>query len=329
SVGIEPDDEVITTPFSFIASANCILFERGKPVFVDIDPATLNIDVEKIEAAITYRTRAILPVHVFGRPCRMDRICQIADKHGLAVIEDSCEAIGASFKGRRAGSFGHFGTFAFYPNKQMTTGEGGMMVTDDEQAAKLCGSWRNQGRGESREWIQHQRLGYNYRLSEINCALGLVQLERLAGMIAQRADVARQYNEALAGMDEIIRPGLAEPDAEISWFVYVVRLASEYGRSDRDRVLEFLRARGVSCSDYFTPIHLQPFYRESFGFRDGQFPITENASERTIVLPFFNKIKEDQVAYVAETLRAAVKSVRAERAVAVAAPKKEEQEILR
>ncbi len=314
---IEPDDEVVTTPFSFIASANCILFERGIPVFVDIDPATLNIDASKIEAAITPRTRAILPVHVFGRPCRMDRIRQIADKHGLAVIEDSCEAIGATFQGKRAGSLGHFGTFAFYPNKQITTGEGGILVTDDEQAAKMCRSWRNQGRDESRDWLQHRRLGYNYRLSDINCALGLVQLERLAEMIAQRADVASKYNEALSGIDEIIRPTLTEPEAEISWFVYVVRLATGYSRSERDQVLEFLRARGVGCSNYFTPIHLQPFYRESFGFQAGQFPHTEKASERTLALPFFNRMTEDQIAYVAETLRAAVKSIRPKQAVAV------------
>lgn len=310
AAGITTGDEVITTPFSFVASANCILYENGTPVFVDIDPETYNIDVGFIEQAMNSRTKAILPVHVFGRPCPMEPIVDLANRYGLPVIEDSCEAIGASIHGRPAGSFGQTGVFAFYPNKQITTGEGGAIVTDDERVARLCRSWRNQGRGEGGAWLQHERLGYNYRLSDINCALGMAQLRRLDEIRANRARVAALYNEYLGCVPEVTPPRLHEAGAEISWFVYVVRLADEFNRSDRDEILVKLRNRGIACSNYFTPIHLQPFYQERFGYAAGSFPVTERVAERTIALPFFNRLSEAEVDYVCNGLRKAVGSVR-------------------
>lgn len=307
--GIGPGDEVITTPFSFVASANAILFEGGVPVFVDIDPASYNIDVSRIEAAITPRTRAILPVHVFGHPCPMQEIRDIADRHGLAVIEDACEAIGARVNGRAAGTFGETGVFAFYPNKQMTTGEGGVIVTGDDEVARLCRSWRNQGRGEGGSWLQHERLGYNYRLSDINCAIGSAQLGRLPEMLRRRAQVADWYTERLKLVPEIVPPALPAPGADMSWFVYVVRLRDEFSRQHRDRVLEELRGLGIGCSDYFTPIHLQLFYRERFGFQEGDFPLTERISERTIALPFFNHLPQGDIDYICESLRRVVRTL--------------------
>ena len=311
AAGIEEGDEVITTPFSFIASANCILFERGTPVFVDIDAATWNICPTGIENAITPRTRAVLPVHVFGRPCPMAAIHEIARRHELTVIEDACEAIGASVDGRPAGAWGDSAVFAFYPNKQITTGEGGVIVTNDEMTAALCRSWRNQGRGDGGQWLQHERLGYNYRLSDINCALGSAQLSRLPEILAGRARAARLYEELLAAhCPDVILPAPPGAGVEISWFVYVVRLADEFTRTDRDAVLEFLRAEGISCSNYFTPIHLQPFYRQQFGYAAGDFPVTERVAERTIALPFFTQIGEAEIEFVARTLGAAIRSVK-------------------
>ena len=316
AAGIGPGDEVITTPFSFVASANCVLFESGVPVFVDIDPDAYTIDAGRIEAAVTPRTRAILPVHVFGRPAAMSAILDIARRRNLRVIEDACEAIGATFDGKRTGAFGDTGVFAFYPNKQMTTGEGGMIVTDDRETAALCRSWRNQGRGEDGGWLQHERLGYNYRLSDINCALGIEQTRRLPEILAARARVARLYNQALSGTEEIVLPALDAPSCEISWFVYVVRLRDEFTQDDRDAVLTRLRERGIGCNNYFSPIHLQPFYRSMFGFRPGDFPITERISARTIALPFFNTLSEAQIAYVAEALKEEVTTLRARELVA-------------
>lgn len=319
AAGIGPGDEVITTPFSFVASANCILFESGVPVFVDIDPDAYTIDAGRIEAAVTPRTRAILPVHVFGRPAEMSAILDIARRRDLRVIEDACEAIGATFDGKRAGALGDTGVFAFYPNKQITTGEGGMIVTDDRETAALCRSWRNQGRAEDGGWLQHERLGYNYRLSDINCALGIEQARRLPEILAARARVARLYNQALSGIEEIVLPALDAPSCEISWFVYVVRLRDEFTQGDRDAVLTKLRGRGIGCNNYFSPIHLQPFYRSMFGFRPGDFPITERVSARTIALPFFNALSEAQIADVAETLKEAVTTLRARGLIALGA----------
>ncbi len=234
SLNIKDGDEVITTPFSFIASANCILFERAKPVFVDIDENTLNIDPTKIEEKITKKTKAILPVHIFGHPCQMDKIMEIAKKYYLVVIEDACEAIGAEFDRRKVGSWGTVSVFAFYPNKQITTAEGGMVVTNDGQIAKLCRSMRNQGRDEESEWLSFKRLGYNYRMNELNAALGVAQIDRIDEIFTKRQRVADFYNEKLKGVDGIRIPFVA-PGVKISWFVYVIRLNSyQFSRKDRD-----------------------------------------------------------------------------------------------
>lgn len=309
AAGISDGDEVITSPFSFVASANCILFERAKPVFVDIDPVTYNIDASRIEAAITPRTKAILPVHVFGRPCALDEITYIAQKRGLTIIEDACEAIGAKYHGAPVGTSGQTGVFAFYPNKQLTTGEGGVLVTDDLSIANQCRSWRNQGRADSDGWLEHDSLGYNYRLSDINCALGITQLARLDEVIAARAQVAQFYDEALREIPEVIAPQSSEPNAVISWFVYVVRLSDDFNRADRDRVISALKRQGIGARNYFPPIHLQPLYQRMFGCRSGSFPITEHIADRTIALPFFNHLTQGEVETVCLSLRNAIHSL--------------------
>ena len=305
ALGIGRNDEVITTPFSFIASANCVLMESARPIFVDIDPETYNIDPNKVEAAITPRTKAILGVDVFGRCAEWDRIGEIAHRRGLAVIEDSCEAIGAEVLGKMAGSFGDAGCLAFYPNKQMTTGEGGMILTNRDDVAALCRSMRNQGRDEGQGWLEHARLGFNYRLSEIHCALGLAQLSRIDDLLAKRAAVAELYREQLSHHDDFFLP-VGPRQGRLSWFVYVVRLADRFTRADRDRILLALRENGIGCNSYFAPIHLQPFYIEQFGFKPGDFPVTEHISERTIALPFFTTMTADQVAQVADCLTQAI-----------------------
>ncbi len=303
AIGIRPGDEVISTPFSFVASSNCILFEGGRPVFVDIDPDTWNIDPARIEAAITARTKAIIPVDVFGQPADMDPIMATAKKHGLRVVEDSCEALGARYHGRPAGNLGDMGVFGFYPNKQMTTGEGGMIVTNDEQVARLARSMRSQGRGEGNAWLSHERLGYNFRLSDINCALGLAQLRRIDEILARRARVAEMYRQRLAG-DERVRMQKILPGIEMSWFVLVVRLADRYTEADRERILAGLRARKIGCSNYFPPIHLQPYMRERFGFKPGDFPVCEALSARTFALPFHGGLTEAEVDAVCAALKA-------------------------
>lgn len=315
AAGIGEGDEVITSPFSFVASANCMLYERAVPRFVDININTYNIDPANIPGAINANTRGILPVHVFGYPADMPVINQIADANDLTVIEDSCEAIGATINGRKAGSFGQSGAFAFYPNKQITTGEGGAIVTNDERVARLARSWRNQGRGDGSAWLQHERLGYNYRLSDINCALGLGQVSRLHEILSLRRTVAERYNHALAGIPGVILPPQTASGMEMSWFVYVIRLADEFTREDRDHVLELLRQQGVACNNYFAPIHLQQFYQEQYGYRRGDFPVTEHVADRTIALPFFNHLSEAQVAQVAGALARSLNSL--DRAVAV------------
>ena len=302
ALGIGDEDLVITTPFSFVSSANCILFERATPVFVDIDKSTYNIDAAKIEEAIkklgprASRLKAILPVHVFGQPCEMNTIIDIAGKYNLKVIEDACEALGAQFNGKKVGAYGDCGVFAFYPNKQMTTGEGGIVITNNESIALQCRSLRNQGRDDDNAWLAHARLGYNYRLSDINCALGLAQMERIDEILEKRARVAAMYNQRLKDVEGIRAPFVSE-NIKMSWFVYVVRLDEKYNREDRDRILQGLREKGIGCNNYFVPIHLQPFYMEMFGHKKGDFPITEYTAERTIALPFYNNLKEDEVEY--------------------------------
>lgn len=310
SLGISDGDEVITTPFSFIASSNCILFERAKPVFVDIRPDTLNIDPNRIERAITRKTKAILPVHAFGQPADMDPIWDIAKRHKLAVIEDSCEAIGAEYHGRPAGRLGDAAVFAFYPNKQITTGEGGVIVTDNEEIATLSRSMRNQGRGAENTWLAHERLGYNYRLDEMSAALGLSQLRRLDKFLEARAHVAEMYNERLQDCEDVEIPYVAL-GVKMSWFVYVVRLVPGI---NRDGVIQYLSDNGVGCRPYFTPIHLQPFYRRMFGYKPGDFPITEDISGRTLALPFYNTLSPSEVDYVVETLAAGIRRQKAKTA---------------
>lgn len=308
ALGIKDGDEVITTPFSFISSANCILFEKAKPVFVDINPGTLNIDSGRIEEKIGDRTKAILAVDVFGQPAEWDKLERIAKDHSLKLIDDSAEAIGAEYKGRKAGSLGDAAVFAFYPNKQITTGEGGVVVTSNEKIARLCRSMRNQGRSEGDSWLQHERLGYNYRISDINCALGIAQLERLDEILVKRERVAQMYNERLKDVKGVKIPYVA-PQVRMSWFVYVVRLEDRYGQEDRDRVLRKLKKRGIGCSNYFPPIHLQPFYRKMFGYKEGDFPITEKVSKSTVALPFYNNLTEEEIDYVCENLEEILRKI--------------------
>lgn len=311
--GIGEGDEVITTPFSFVASSNCILYERAKPVFVDVDPRTGNIDPDLIEGAITPRTKAILPVDAFGQPAQLDVIREIADRHGLVVIEDACEAIGSMYKGIPAGNgaFSEAAVFAFYPNKQITTGEGGMIVTDDEETARLCRSMRNQGRGESGVWLTHERLGYNYRMDELSAALGVAQMGRLEEIIQLRARVAQMYRERLsetaARHPGLRLPGVAPEVTRMSWFVYVIRVGADepdFGRQAaiRDYVMQCLQEAGIGCRPYFTPIHLQPFYRQQFGYREGTFPVTEALGRTSIAIPFHNRLTAGEIEYVAEVL---------------------------
>ena len=302
ALGLQAGDEVITTPFSFIASANVLLFENCVPVFVDIDPNTLNIDAAKIEAAVTSKTKAIMVVHVFGRPSPMREIIDIAEKYNLRIIEDACEAIGAEYENRLVGNLGDCGVFAFYPNKQITTGEGGIIVTDDERIAQKCRILRNQGRDTELDWFDHVSLGYNYRLSDINCALGIVQLGRISEILSKREAAARKYHERLAKNPHLILPDIEFPGGRTSWFVYVIRLVEGFTGEQRDSIVREMQNRGIGCGRYFAPIHQQPLYVKKFGCRTGDFPFAERAAERVIALPFFNRITDAQIEEVCETL---------------------------
>jgi len=310
ALNIGPGDEVITTPFSFVASSNAILFVGATPVFVDICPKTLNMDPAQVEKKIGPRTKAILAVETFGNPAYMDQYAQIAAKYEIPLIEDSCEALGAVHKGRNAGTFGRVGVFGFYPNKQITTGEGGMIVTDDARVAELCRSMRNQGRPlghamgggtASGSWLKHERLGYNYRMSEINAALGLAQIRRLDEILKKRTEVAEFYIERLAGNKHLTLPTI-DAESIMSWFIFVVRLSTSYTSVERDRIIKGLRNHEVGAGDYFPCIHLQPFYREQFGFEPGMFPIAESVSHRTIAIPFYNSLSRRETDLVAQTL---------------------------
>jgi perosamine synthetase len=300
--GVGPGDEVVTTPYSFVASANCALYEGATPVFADIDPDTLNLDPAAVEAAITPRTKAVLPVHIFGYPAELAELEAIAERHGLAVVEDACEALGAEYRGRPIGSSGRPAVFAFYPNKQMTTGEGGAVAVGSEEEWALLKSLSNQGRSDSGEWLTHARLGYNYRLDDLSAALGLAQLERLDEILAARSEVAARYGELLAGVDGVAAPLPDDEDHRRSWFVYVVKLAQGV---DRDGVMARLGRDGVASKPYLPSIHLQPFYRERFGYREGMLPVSEDASARTLALPFHARLPaEDQERVVDALARA-------------------------
>ncbi len=304
ALGIGPGDEVITTPFSFIATLNAPLFEGARPVLVDIDPETYNLDPAGVANAVTSRTRAILPVEVFGNAAHFDEYERIARRGGLRLIEDCCEALGGVLGDRPAGSFGDCGVLAFYPNKQITTGEGGMIVTDDENVRDLCVSLRNQGRA-TEAWLSHARLGYNYRLSEINAAVGEVQMRRLDELLDKRRRAARLYDDALGEVDGLHLPPMTDRD-RASWFVYVVRLDDRFSGEQRDAVLERLRAAGIGCNNYFVPIHTQPYVQELLGTKAGDFPVTERIAARTIALPFFGNLTESQVSRVRDELAAAM-----------------------
>ena len=300
AAGVGDGDEVVTSPFSFVASANVVLYERARPVFADIDPRTLNLDPQAAAAAITARTAAVLPVHIFGYPADLPAF----ERLGLPLVEDACEALGAVHAdGLPVGGRGHPAAFGFYANKQITTGEGGMVTTGDGAMKARMDSERNQGRAPDMGWLDHDRLGFNYRLSDLACAVGLAQLERLDGMLAARARVAALYREALAGMEGLELPCADTGGDRRSWFVFVVQVPR--GR-DRDETVRALAQRGVQSKPYLPAIHLMSFYRERFGHRPGEFPVCEDVASRSLALPFFPQMDEGQVARVAEALHSAL-----------------------
>jgi perosamine synthetase len=302
-VGIGSGDEVITSPFSFVASANCAIYEGATPVFADIDPHTLNLDPAAVEAAVTDRTRAVVAVDIFGYPCELDELREICDRHELVLVEDACEALGATYKGRPLGSHGHLAVFAFYPNKQMTTGEGGMVVTGSEGEWRLLKSLSNQGRADSGGWLEHARLGYNYRLSDVASAIGVAQLERLDEILALRTAAAQRYHELLNRIDGVQPPPADDDHHHRSWFVYPVRLGEDV---DREDVIAALTSEGVETSRYLPSIHLQSYMRERYGFREGMFPVSEEASRRLLALPFYSSIELADQERVVEALARAL-----------------------
>lgn len=301
--GIGPGDEVVTTPFSFVASSNCVLYEGGTPVFADVDPNTLNLDPAAVEAAITPRTKAIVVVHIFGYPAELAALEAIAERYGLALVEDACQALGARYRTRPLGSFGHPAVFAFYPNKQMTTGEGGAVAVASADEWNLLKSLSNQGRSDSGDWLTHDRLGFNYRLDDISAALGIGQLERLPELLAARTEVAARYDGLLAGVEGVETPLADDEDHVRSWFVYVVRLAPG---ADRDGVMARLAAEGVASKPYLPSIHLQPYYRKRFGYSEGLCPIAEDASARSLALPFHARLPVQDQQRVVEALARAL-----------------------
>jgi perosamine synthetase len=332
AAGVADGDLVITTPFSFVASSNIILYERATPIFVDVEPGTLNIDPRLVAECVRDISRgpetarrwlpptlrdswewrpggglkAILPVHAFGQPADMDPILEVAREHGLAVVEDACESVGAQYKGRNAGTLGDAAVFAFYPNKQMTTGEGGMIVTSRDDWDPILRSLRNQGRDVFDGWLNHTRLGYNYRLNEMSAALGLSQMRRIEELLAGRARVAEMYDQRLREMEGVDVPYLAPSTTRMSWFVYVIRLDPAL---DRTAVMAELERRGVPSRPYFTPIHLQPFYRERFRYQGGEFPVTEAAGRSCLAIPFSSVMTEEQVVTVCDGLREALAGI--------------------
>lgn len=311
ALGIGPGDEVIVPSFTFIAVANAVRYVGARPVFADIEETSLNLDAESVEAAMTPRTRALIAVHTFGRPAETAKLAEIARRHGLKLIEDACEAPGAEIDGRRVGSFGDAAVFAFYPNKQITTGEGGMVVTRDGDAARRMRALRNHGRyemgryaaGGEHSWFDHAELGYNYRLSEMQCTLGLAQLARVDEILARREAVARRYGELLRGDANVLTPAAEGAGRKTSWFVYVVRLADRFSQADRDAAMQAMASAGIATGRYFAPIHLQPAYA---GCSERELPVTERVAQRTLALPFFNRISDAQMERVCGELRGAL-----------------------
>jgi perosamine synthetase len=301
AAGVQRGDEVITTPFSFVASANCVVYEGAKPIFCDIDPRTLNLDPAAAAAAVTERTSGLLPVHIFGHPADMPAFERLAAERHLWVVEDACEALGAQHgDGTPVGARGNPAVFAFYPNKQMTTGEGGIVVSPDAATKERIDSERNQGRAPDMGWLDHDRLGYNYRLSDIACALGIAQLEKLDDLLSGRERVAALYNQALADIEGLELPCSDADGDRRSWFVYVVQLPRDL---DRDDTIHALRERGIDSKPYLPAIHLMTYYREAFGHREGEFPVCEDVSARSIALPFFPGLTEGEVDQVAGELK--------------------------
>ncbi len=309
ALGISEGDEVIVPSFAFIAVANAVRYERATPVFVDVDAQTLNLDPSLLAQAITARTRAIIVVHTFGCPAELASILPIARRHGLFVIEDACEAIGAEYKGQKVGALGDVGVFAFYPNKQITTGEGGAVVTNNPEIACKVRKLRNQGRDDSEAWLQHSELGYNYRISDINCALGVEQLKRIDAILDRRESIAREYSQRLRCNPDLNLPPLTLPDRKISWFVYVVRLSNRFNEVHRDWIVNEIRSRGIALGRYFAPIHLQPVYQSSTN-ENAALPVTEFQASRALALPFFNRIREEEIDEVCRTLVELIQSSR-------------------
>ncbi|NYF78094.1 aminotransferase class I/II-fold pyridoxal phosphate-dependent enzyme [Granulicella arctica] len=308
ALGIGLGDEVIVPSFTFIAAANAIRYEGATPVFVDIDPQSLNLDPARVEEAITARTRAIIVVHTFGVPAEMDALLDIAERHHLRVIEDACEAIGAEYGKHRVGTFGDAAVFAFYPNKQITTGEGGMIVTRDHHLATEIRAMRNQGRHHSDAWHQHSILGWNYRMSEINCALGCAQMRRIDHILSSRENVARTYADALNDVEGVEPPPLHLSGRHISWFVYVIRLAPHFGREERDTIARKLIDQGIGCGRYFAPIHMQPAY-DNLPVAHS-LPVTEAVSSRTLALPFFNRLDKERILHIVKTFKEIINSLK-------------------
>jgi perosamine synthetase len=303
TAGVGPGDEVVTSPYSFVASANCAIYEGATPVFADIDPRTLNLAPAAVEGAITDRTRAVIAVDIYGYPCELDELRAICDAHGVAFIEDACEALGARYKGATIGSHGPSAVFAFYPNKQITTGEGGMVTTHSEREWRLLRSLRNQGRADSGGWLEHARLGFNYRIDDIRAAIGLGQLEKLDAILEARAAVAARYAELLSGTPGLETPPADDAHHERSWFVYVVALPRG---TDREAVVSSLADRGIQTARYLPCIHLQPYMQERYGYRVGLCPVAEDVASRTLALPFHARLPEYDQEYVAEALRLAL-----------------------
>ena len=300
ALGIGEGDEVIVPSFAFIAVANAVRHERAIPIFVDIESETLNLDPGRIEPAITLQTKAIIVVHTFGCPASLEAILEIAARHDLRVIEDACEAVGAEYNGRRVGTFGDAAIFSFYPNKQITTGEGGVVVTRNPEISQFVRKCRNQGRDDSESWFQHSELGYNYRISDINCALGVEQLKRIESILMRREAIARQYSHTLGRRSEFNLPVLNISCGRISWFVYVIRLGIQFTQMHRDWIVREMHSRGIGVGRYFAPIHLQPIYK---GWATpGTLPVTEQIASHAIALPFFNRIHNDQIEEVCSTL---------------------------
>lgn len=298
ALGLKTGDEAITTPFSFVASANCLLYEGVKPVFVDIEEKTYNMDPLLIESKITKETKAILPVHIFGQSAEMDSIMQISRKYNLKILEDSCESLGATYRGKMVGTTGDLGTYAFYPNKQMTTGEGGMIVTNSKDIYDLCDSMRNQGRGKSGDWLVHERLGYNYRMDEMSASLGITQLKKIDWMIEEKRKIIAWYNSALGDIDGVETPVIGK-DHTHSWFVYVVRIKS----GKRNKLMNELSRKSIQTKPYLPVIHLQPFMRQMFGFKEGDFKVAESVSSETLALPLYIGLKLEDIEYISDSIR--------------------------